>query len=413
MNKAIAATIACAMCMALGQAALFVGTFPIFLPAVSKEFGWGAGVFPQALLTMGAANVLASFFGGGLIDRFGVRWLVLLSLIGWAATLFAMSQLNGSESQLLIVAVLMGVVTCFSGPVALAKVVAGWFDRHRGLALALSLGTAPAIGTASMLILSNTLIETHGWRFAYQVLAVLVVVITIPLAALFMREAPSAMPGHPGMSEVSDDSTVKQALLSGNFWMIVLVTTLVCTVANAVTAHFVAWSAEHGITQTAATFALSAYSLASPIGTIASGAVADRVQGPKPLAIFYGLPLIGLGLLLLIGPVALIPAMIFMGAGFGAASGLLPFLVTRYFGVKHAAQLIGIGIGLFVLLLGVGPVVFGLVHDRYQSFAPANPVLLILLALAVVACLSLRRYSVTTPPPSLFNKPVNKPADAA
>lgn len=404
MNKAVAATIACAVCMGLGQAALFVGTFPIFLPAVSQEFGWGAGVFPQALLLMGAANVLASIFGGRLIDRFGVRWLVLISLIGWAATLFAMSLLNGSEAQLAIVAVAMGVVTCFSGPVALAKVVAGWFDRHRGLALALALGTAPAIGTASMLIMTNALIETHGWRFTYQVLAVLVVVISIPLAALFMREAPPAMSDRPGMGEASDDGTVKQALLSVNFWMIVLVTTLVCTAANAVTAHFVAWSAEHGVTQTAATFALSAYSLASPIGTIASGAVADRVQGPKPLAIFYGLPLIGLGLLLLVGPMALIPAMILMGAGFGAASGLLPFLVTRYFGVKHAAQLIGIGIGLFVLLLGIGPVLLGQAHDRFQSFAPATPVLLILLAMAVVACLSLRRYRVAAPAPSLVDE---------
>lgn len=404
MNKAIAATIACAICMALGQAALFVGTFPVFLPAVSKEFGWGAGVFPQALLLMGVANVAASIFGGRLIDRFGVRWLVLVSLIGWAATLFAMSLLNGSETQLLIIAVVMGVVTCFSGPVALAKVVAGWFDRHRGLALALSLGTAPAIGTASMLIMTNTLIDTHGWRFTYQVLALLVVVVSIPLAALFMREAPHVMSPQPGSDEVPDGGTVKQALLSANFWMIVLVTTLVCTVVNAVTTHFVAWSAEHGVTPTAAAFALSAYSLANPVGTIASGAMADRVQGPKPLAVFYGLPFIGLWLLLLMGSMALIPAMILMGIGFGAASGLLPFLVTRYFGVKHAAQLIGIGIGLFVLLLGVGPVVLGLVRDRFQSFAPATPALLTLLAMAVIACLSLRRYRVTTPAPSLFNK---------
>lgn len=407
MNKAVAAAFACAICMALGQATLFVGTFPIFLPAISQEFGWGAGVFPQALLLVGATNVMASLFGGRLIDRFGVRWLVLASLVGWAATLLAMSLLNGSESQLWMVAAAMGVVTCFSGPVALAKVVAGWFDRHRGLALALALGTAPAVGTASMLILSNVLIETHGWRFAYRVLAALVVIVSIPLTALFLREAPLVASDRPGVGEASDAGTVKQALLSVNFWMIVFVTTLVCGVVNALTAHFVAWSAERGISQIAATFALSAYSLANPIGTIVSGAMADRVHSPKPLAIFYGLPFIGLGLLVLTGPTMLIPAMILMGAGFGAASGLLPFFVTKYFGVKHAAQLIGIGIGLFVLLLGIGPVALGYVRDHFHSFAPATPVLLVLLALAVVACLSLRSYRVATPAPGLFDKPAD------
>lgn len=400
MNKAVAAAFACATCMALGQSPLFVATFPMFLPAISREFGWGAGVFPQALLVVGASNVIASFFGGRLIDRFGALRLVLVSLIGWAAVLFTMSVLNGSRLQLWVVAAAMGVVTCFNGPVALAKVVAGWFDRHRGLALALALGTAPAVGAATMLILSNALIASHGWRFTYRVLAVLVVVISMPITALFMREAPQATSDHSVIGQASDDGTVKEALLSVNFWMIVLVTALVCTVVNALTAHFVAWSAERGVSQTSAAFALSVYSLATPIGTIASGALADRVRGPKPLAIFYGLPFIGLGILLLVGSVSLMPAMILMGAGFGAASGLLPFLITKYFGVRHAAQLIGIGIGLFVLFLGMGPVALGYAHDRFHSFAPAMPVLLILLALAVVACLSLRRYRVATPAPS-------------
>jgi cyanate permease len=248
-----------------------------------------------------------------------------------------------------------------------------------------------------MVVTASHFIAVDGWRFTYRLLALLVVAIAIPVTVLFLHEPmsaaneakPETLSGEP-----SAGGSVHQALLSTDFWLTVLVTILVCTTVNALVAHFVAWSGERGVSLRSATFALSAFSLGSPIGTVVSGAVADRANGPRPLAFFYGLPLVGLAMLLLLGPAALIPSMVLLGAGFGAASGLLPFLVTRYFGVEHAAQLIGIGIGIFVLLLGVGPVILGYAHDHFRSFSPADPVLLAVLAAAIVASLSLRQYRV-------------------
>lgn len=50
------------------------------------------------------------------------------------------------------------------------------------------------------------------------------------------------------------------------FWKIVIATLLVGSAVDALNAHLVAWSAERGITQTAAAFALSAFYLANPVG---------------------------------------------------------------------------------------------------------------------------------------------------
>lgn len=408
MFKSIAVAVACAMCMALGPAVLFVGTFPIFLPAVSDEFGWGAGIFPQGLLLMGAANALAALIGGRLVDRFSVRWLVLAGLVCWAGTLFALSVMNGSEAQLLVVTAVMGAAGCFCGTVALAKVIASWFDRHRGLAMAVTLGASPAVGTSVMVVVANYLVAPLGWRLTYQLFATMVVLVCVPLTLLFMRE-PSHGAAHVSAESRVDatDGSVRQALFSVAFWKVVIATMLVGSVVSALNSHLVAWSAERGITQTAAAFALSAFYLANPVGAIVSGAVADRVSGPRPLALFYGLPLLGFALLLAFGAPALLLAMVLMGAGFGAASTLMLFLVTRYFGIQNAAQLMGIGVGVCMLMLGVGPVVLGYAHDHFHSFAPATPVLSALLAVSIAVYLTLKPYRVAPQAELVIQQPVD------
>ena len=76
------------------------------------------------------------------------------------------------------------------------------------------------------------------------------------------------------------------------------------------------------------------------------------------LTVFFLVPLAGAALLFSL-PLAAVPALILMGIGFSATSGLLPYLATRYFGVAHAAEIFGISIGLSTLMMGGGPVIIG------------------------------------------------------
>jgi cyanate permease len=381
--------------MSLGLAPLFMGTFPVFLPPISKELGWGAAVYPQSALMAGTASAVAGPLVGAALDRFGVRAVLLTGLIGWAAALFTLSELGGSQAQLLTIAALLGITACTCGPVALAKVIAGWFDRHRGLALGIVLSAAPAVATAISVVVADRLIAHYGWRVTYRTLAATVIAVALPIAFFWLREAPSnsgARQAGPTRAE-SRATTGLQALRTRDFWMIMLLTALVCTVANAVVSHFVAFAAERGVSSTVATLALSAYSLVAPLGPLLAGALADRSNTPRPLAVFYSLPFIGFAMLILLGPRAVMPAMVLLGVGFSAASGMLPYLLTRYFGVGHAAQLFGIGLGVVTLSMGLGPVILGVVHDQLKSFTPATPVLLLQLLGAIAVSLTLRSYA--------------------
>lgn len=395
MSKAFRAAFACAVCMSLGLAPLFMGTLPLFLQPVSKEFEWGTAIYPQAALVAGIAGALLGPIIGQLIDRLGVRPVMVVGLLGWAGSLAGLSWLNGSQIQLLSISVLMGIFAAACGPIAFAKIVAGWFDRNRGLALGIVLSAAPAVATALMIVVANTLLAAYGWRLSYRIFAVAVVCLAVPVTFFFMHEAQIADSTDKSDVQHAGGYTALQALRSREFWKVMLLTGLVCGVVQSLVVHFVGFSAEYGVSATSATVALSIFSLVGPVGPLLAGALADRVRGPKALVVFYSVPLLGLLTLILWGSAAATPAMLLFGVGFQAASGMLPYLLTRYFGVRYASQIFGVGLGIVTLSMGFGPVILGFARDRLQSFTPTTPILIGLLLGAIAVSVSLRKYEAT------------------
>ena len=387
--RGLGPAIACAMAQTLGFP-MFLATTPLFLSPVSHSLGWGAAVYPQSVLVAAATAALVGPFIGHLMDRFGARSVMIAGLLGWSLAIFSFSLLNGSETQLLALSVLIGSASAASGPIGTAKVIAGWYDRHLGLAMALTMSAVPAIGAALAVAIFSWLIPSAGWRDAFRIFAAAIWVLAVPLALLFLRErrAPE-ISANAGAAPALPGVTPATAIRSRDFWLVMLVTCLPCGVVQAIVVHFVGFVGEEGIDPNRAAVALAAFSLAGPVGPLLAGALADRVGHPRALAIFYGAPL--LGIVILTAFHAPLPAMVIAGTGMAASFGMLPYLLTRYFGLRHASQLIGLGMGAAAVCMSVGPVVLGLARDRMGSFVSATPVMLALLVVGLLAALMLRR----------------------
>jgi MFS family permease len=394
-GETIVITIACFICMGLSFAPIFMGTFPLFLEPVSKDLHWSASTFPQAMLISGLTGALSGPLVGRLIDTLGVRKVLIPGLLAWAATLAAMSFLDGSVVMLYVIAALMGPLAASCGPVALAKVVSSWFDRSRGVALGVVLGGSAAVSTAVLLPIARLLILEFGWRNSYLAFAALIVLIGGPTAYLFVKEAPSSRmtrAGMPAPVSAAVDATPTVAFTSRAFWTVILASCLACASCGALAKHFLPWSAERGISPVAATFALSLFSLAGPLGAVIAGAAADRLARPRMLAVVFAAPLVGFGVMLTSHEWAVVAGLTLMGAGFAAVAGLLPFFTSRYFGLKSASTIFGVSIGLVTISLGVGPVVFGVLRDKWGSYISASPVVIAALCVGVVLASTLPQY---------------------
>lgn len=395
-REAIVVVVACFICMGLSFAPVFMGTFPLFLEPVSRDLHWSASTFPQAMLISGLTGALFSPLVGRLIDTLSVRRVLLPGLMAWAATLASMSFLNGSVVMLYVISAFMGPLAATCGPVALAKVVSTWFDRSRGVALSVVLGGSAAISTAVMLPFARWLILEFGWRNTYLVLAALIVLIGWPLSYLFVRESRGVSIAKLGMpGPVGGGITPMVAFTSRAYWTVMLASCLVCASCGALAKHFIPWAAEHDMSSLSATFALSLFSIVGPISAVIAGAAADRSSHPGLLAFVFAVPLLGFGIMQTSHEWAIVAGLALMGAGFAAVAGLLPFFTSRYFGLANASTIFGVSIGLVTVAMGVGPVVFGVLRDKWGSYMSASPVVAGVLCCGFLLAATLPRYPVS------------------
>ncbi|WP_200921975.1 MFS transporter [Novosphingobium sp. Leaf2] len=386
-RAALVSAIGCAICLVFGLIPLFMGAFPLFLQPVSSSFGWGLSVFPQSPMIVGLTAAATGPWIGRLVDRYGVRRVLAPGLAIWCAGFFALSLMNGSIAQLYLVTIFMAVGGTIAGPISYAKVVNGWFGRNRGLALGLVLGGVPAVATAIAVQVTQGLIDAHGWRATFRILAIVAAVVTIPAALLLVREASDGSAPGQTIPEL-DGVPAKEAVLSRDFILAIGSCGLAVGALMAVTAHFIGWMAERGVSKETATFALSLYSLAGPLGPLLGGLLVDRVQTPRIFAIFSALGVIGMALLLGLGGAGVLPGMALLGLAFSSINGLAPYLVSRYFGMASASEILGATFAVLTIGMGAGPVLMGLGHDLTGGYSqPIGAAMALLLGCTILGLL--------------------------
>src|ERR1700678_3673017 len=129
-----------------------------FIKPISQELGFGRGDIATAIGISSVMTAVASPFFGRMIDRFGVRAPLAVSISLFALATGAFSLMPGSVFGLYAIFALTGFVAIGQTPGSYSKVIAAWFDRQRGFALGIVLA---GVGMGTVLIprISNTLVH--------------------------------------------------------------------------------------------------------------------------------------------------------------------------------------------------------------------------------------------------------------
>ena len=118
----------------LAPSSVILFCFGVFVPELERAFGWGIGAISFGATIASLAIIISSLLSGYLVDRVGVRVLVLCSMPLYAAVIIAMSRLTGNITffyAALFAAIVLGVGV--SG-IVYNKATAVWFDRRLGSA---------------------------------------------------------------------------------------------------------------------------------------------------------------------------------------------------------------------------------------------------------------------------------------
>lgn len=323
--------------------------------------------------------LVAPFFGlvaGALIDRIGARRVILVGIGLSGASLVLLGGIHSlSQYYLLCIAEVVGYV--LAGPIPNQVLIANWFRVKRGRAMGyayLGLGLGGAVSP----VLVHWLIESFGWRRAFQAVGGTILLVLFPVGLFITRSMPrdiglladGSAPRTSALVALEDGgASVRQAVASANFWLLLAGSALTIGAIGTVIFHFVLFLRDEGHSPGWASQALSVLLISSLGGRVAVGYLADRFTRKNVMALFYLILALVLPLLYLPGrPAVILAFAIVFGFAMGADYMLIPLVAADSFGLAALGKILALIIMADSLGQTFGPVMAGRIYDTRHSY---------------------------------------------
>jgi len=288
----------------------FRATPGVLIVPLQQEFGWSRGTISLAISLGLVLYGLAAPFSAALMERFGVRRVMLVALATIATGASLTTVMNASWQLDLLWGVVVGSATGAVAVPLAATVANRWFETRRGFVTGI-LTASNASGQMIFLPALAWLATSYGWRYASVAVAVVAMVLVFPIVALVFRDRPQSIGLQPfGATEpVEAPERPKQpfrpaidGLLLGvrsrTFWLL-SGTFFICGLSTngLIGTHLIPAAIDHHMTAVAGASLLALMGLFDVIGTTCSGWLTDRLDPRRLLAWYYalrGLAVIGL-----------------------------------------------------------------------------------------------------------------------
>jgi len=353
-------------------------TFGVFFNPILAEFGWSraviSGSFTLNYFVYGFANILA----GRMADRFGPRIVISICGILLGSGCMLMSQIHQAWHLYLVYGLIIGLG--ISGvDVVLLATIARWFLRKRGtMSGFMKVGAGLCIFVMPLVV--NWLIGHYGWRNAYIIMGVPIMVLYI-LAAQFLRRNPEQMGLVPDGEVDFEDIpvnlqdtglTLNEAFKTRQFWMICIISISLffstLTIITQIVPHIIAIN----IPSTTAVSILSVLGIGSIIGRLTTGTLSDHIGHRMAM----GICILTMTTSLLWLQAARELWMLYLfavlnGFAHGAFYTSISPLVADYFGLRMQGSILGVVFCCGPALGALGPIMAGKLFDLTGSYYPA------------------------------------------
>jgi len=362
-----------------------------FLPVV-KSFGWSRAQFALLGALAAIAAGASGPFIGWLIDRAGVRTMMISGAAAFALCNLALSRAN-SFAQFAAIFILLGVAITATTVIPCSIVIANWFSSERGLAMGIAFAGIPLGGTG-ITILANYVVQHYGWRIGYLAMGLPVAAIVIPALVLYLRTRPPATAevaaalasGTKPPVTVLPGLDLRDALRSRSFWMIAAAQLMFNTAWIGVGAHIIPYLIGAGYTASAAAGILSVAFVLSAAGNFIVGSLADRLNGRSVMALVCISAAAGVvALFAAARGSALVAYVVLFGTVSGTPAVLMPLVIADSLGVKQLGSMLGIEFIFATIGFAAGPIIAGRIYDVTGSYTTAFWLFIVLSLLASVA----------------------------
>jgi len=388
------------------SAGTFFYSFTAFFNPIAAEFGWSYAAISFAASLRSIEGGIASPIVGFAADRYGPRSLLFIGSILSGFGFIFLGKINSLWSFYLLF-IFLSITLSLTLPVPGWTAVANWFVTKRGTAIGI---LSASVGMGGLLIYTvNWLIGIFGWRYALTLIGVIMWIVGIP-ASLVVRHRPEPYGFFPdgevySQSILSDSKrladniqtdktkefSVRQALKTRSFWLLVAAVTISNGTVHAVIVHIMPYLISLNFARERSSIIASGLVFVSVVGRLGLGWLTNRINTRYLLAIALFLQVLGLIILSRIQNFwqALFFVLLY-GPGYGGVITLRLTLLAEYFGRRSFGTIQGIVMAIAIVATMSFPLLTGIYYDLFGSYQSAWLIMAMLVFVSIPFALKAR-----------------------
>ena len=386
-----------------------ITTLTVLIFPISQQLGWSRTLIAGSVSAGAIASLVLSPVVGWLIDRFGARPVLVVSVLALGVAMISLAW--ATIPLTFYIAFAAGrVVFHTSAPIGSSTVAARWFIRKRGRAIGV-IFLIGAVGGIVYTMVASLVVESYGLKTTWIVIGLMVLAISVAPSLFLVAERPedigllpdgdesevtpgkneTSIPDPVGVKETplpeeDDDSwLLGEAVRSGTFWLLVFMGFTCYFVHTSIGVHMGAYFRDIGLGATSAALAVSLSWSVSAIGSLVWGWITDRVQVRHAYCWMFLVQAVStLYLMLAGGTMGVFLASALFGV-VSAGSNVVPSVIyANYFGRLSLGKIRGLGEVGVLLGQATGPVIAGILFSRQGGY---DTIFLVFVVLALTCSL--------------------------
>ncbi len=357
-------------------------SYSVFLVALLHEFGWKRSLIAGAFSVFVLVHGLCSAIVGWLLRVAAPRRAILAGALVMGTGLCLTAQTTEWWHLYLAFGGIAAIGMSLAGWIPAVVLIRGWFPDRVGTMVGIA-SAGIGVGIFALVPLAQFFIEWMGWRWAFRILAALIVGWVIPATFGLVRDPPPVEATHPpSESRVGPVAasgrphwTLATASRSWRFWGLAGNYFTGNFVTQMLMIHQVVYLVDHRVPAFVAAAVGGASGLVSIVGKIGWGWLSDRTGREPAYGLAFGCVAASIGALALAGihPTSFLLFLyaVLIGLGYGVMAPVPPAVASDLFGGPGFSTIFGTLYVVTCLGLATGTWSAGEIFDRTGSYAAA------------------------------------------
>lgn len=352
--------------------------FGTLIVPLEAAYGWSQAEVQSSVTALYLGAILGLQIAGWLNLKLGIRRSTMASLVSSALAYLLIVLVIPEAPSIWVFYILIALLPILGAgalTVTWTELIALWFVKNRGLALAIGLSGTGLAASILPPIMAFAIAE-WDWRVVFVILALLNVGLALPLAFFWVYEPDQSSAPHEEIesdpqAQIKSGWTYRRALRSRQLWTLNLALSLVVLAVISMVTSTVPLLQNRGFEPLQAASIFSAFGAALIFGRVAVGFLLDRLWPALVAGLTMLLPALGCALILSgdTNTSILVPGAFLIGFGAGAEFDIAAFLVARYFGLRDYGRLFGLHLGLVTAAAAIAPLLVANVLNYTNDYA--------------------------------------------